>query len=362
MHRHIALGVGEGHGVRLVGGLRRLLDQFKEPLGAGKSILQLRHNARDLVEGLGILIGVAQEAGEPADGDSAFDGEESARKTHGGVNNAVDEAGRWVGYRGEEYRLERALGVAVVYLVEFLEGLCLPRERLDDLLRAYFFFNECGLLASGLGLRPEHRIGAAGDKSCDKERERREQHDDKSYLHVYREHEAYRAEDGYNARKKLGEAHEQAVGELVGVGDDAADRFARGVAVDIAQGQYLYAPNCGVADIAHHAECYLVVERVHYPLRQRRNGGKNSYADEQGLQRGEINISFVDDIVYRPARKHGDIERRGNAHGGEDYREREVRFISADIVKHLFESTFFGLYPAHALASSGSNCERCISR
>ena len=56
--RHATVGLLQHHGI---GGIRDLgvrLDQLKEPCGAGRSILQLGDNARDLVERLGILVGI----------------------------------------------------------------------------------------------------------------------------------------------------------------------------------------------------------------------------------------------------------------------------------------------------------------
>ena len=57
---------------------RRGFDQLEHPPRAGQRVLQFRHHAGDLVKGLGVLVGVVQEAGEIAHGDAAGNGNQRA--------------------------------------------------------------------------------------------------------------------------------------------------------------------------------------------------------------------------------------------------------------------------------------------
>ena len=55
---------------------------------------------------------------------------------------------------------------------------------------------------------------------------------------IDRQHENQRAENGDHAGEQLGKAHQQAVGELIDIRNDAADHIAVGVAVDVFQRQH----------------------------------------------------------------------------------------------------------------------------
>ena len=57
---------------------RRGFDQLEHPPRAGQRVLQFRHHAGNLVKGLGVLVGVVQEAGEVAHGDAAGNGNQRA--------------------------------------------------------------------------------------------------------------------------------------------------------------------------------------------------------------------------------------------------------------------------------------------
>ena len=87
--------------------------QLKHPGSAGQRILQLGDHAGDLVEGLGVLVGVAQKDAQLADGDAAAHGVQRARKPYARVHDVVDKAGGGVGQAGEEDGLQRSRPAAV---------------------------------------------------------------------------------------------------------------------------------------------------------------------------------------------------------------------------------------------------------
>jgi len=174
---HRAVGTVDLLRVRRIGRLRGLVDQFKDAPRAGQRVLQLRHHAGDFVERLGVLVGVREEARQPADGQAAVDGGQRARKADRRVHQRIDEARAGVGQGGEERRLERAVAQALVHLVERSKGLRLVAEGLNELLLADGLVDERGLLAARHGLQAEHRIRPLGDEVGDQQRERRDEHD-----------------------------------------------------------------------------------------------------------------------------------------------------------------------------------------
>ena len=72
--------------------LRRFLDELEDAVGAGKRILQLRYHAGNFVEGLRILVGIAEETCQLADGDAALHGAERARHADARIDERVDKA------------------------------------------------------------------------------------------------------------------------------------------------------------------------------------------------------------------------------------------------------------------------------
>ena len=102
LQRHIALGVRQHPCPLLVRNLRLFVYQGKNPARAGQRVLQLRHHPRDLVEGLGILVGIAQKAGKPSHADAPPDGHEGSEDAHSRIDQTVHKAGGRIGDGGEE--------------------------------------------------------------------------------------------------------------------------------------------------------------------------------------------------------------------------------------------------------------------
>ena len=89
-----------------LGDLVVCIQQLKHTGRAGQGVLQLGDDAGDLVERLGVLVGVAEEDAQLADGDAACHGVDGTHQAHAGVDDVVDKAGGGVGHAGEEDGLE----------------------------------------------------------------------------------------------------------------------------------------------------------------------------------------------------------------------------------------------------------------
>ena len=307
---HLAAHVLQRLRVGRVRLLRRLVDQLKDAARARQRVLQLRDDAGDLVERLGVLVRVGEEARQPADGQRPADDAQRARQAHTRIHQRVDEACARVGQRGEEHCPQRAGAQPLVDLVKLLERARLMTECLHQLLLADDLVDERGLLAARLRLQAEHGIGAAGDEVGHQQRHRRDQHHHQRDARAERQHEYERAQNRDQAGEQLRKAHEQAVGERVRVGDHPADRVAGGMRVQIRQRQRLNVRKRIAADVLHGQEGDPVVDDVHDPLR----GGcqQHAYADgeQHGAQRVKIDRADAEETIDRPAHEDRDVERQ----------------------------------------------------
>ena len=91
------------HKLDRIGGVRLLargIEQRKDPSRGGKGGLQLRHHTGDLVEGLHVLVRVAEEALHLAYRERRRLARHHAQAAHDGnhgIDDVVDDAGRGVG-------------------------------------------------------------------------------------------------------------------------------------------------------------------------------------------------------------------------------------------------------------------------
>ena len=86
-------------------GFRHLIvgvQQLEHAGGAGQSVLQLGDHAGNFIKGFRVLVGVAEEHAQLADGDAAAHGVQRAHKAHACVDDVVHKAGGGVRHAGEE--------------------------------------------------------------------------------------------------------------------------------------------------------------------------------------------------------------------------------------------------------------------
>ena len=294
-------------GILRLRGTLRGLDQLEHPSGTGQSVLQLGDHAGNLIEGLGILVGVVQEAGQVAHGNAAADGDESTGQAHPRVHHGIDEPGAGIYQRGEENRPQGSLLQPSVDLVELLHGGVFMPEGADHLDVADGLINQAGLLAPGHGLEPEHGIGPGGDEIGNQQGQRRDAHHHQGDAPMDAKHEQKGTQNGHNARKQLGKSHKQAVGKGVHVRNDPADNVALGVLIQIAQGQHLNMAECLVADIPGDPVGHAVIQLVHHELGQRGNAGADHHTPQRHCHGGKVYPARVHDAVDGAAHQNGDV-------------------------------------------------------
>ena len=315
VERDFALDAAELEGSLGVRLLERLVDELKEVARAGDGVLQLRDHAGDVVERLGVLVGVLEEGGEAAHGDAAAEHDERAEDTDGGVDERVHEAHGRVGERREEHRLVALLREAGVDVAHAAADLVGDAERLDGAHAADHLLDEARELAAQLGLAREMLARVTRDELGHPDRERREHGNHAGDQRVQAEHEHERDNDGQDAGRELLETHDEAVGELVGVVDDATRDLAVLVGVDVGQRHALEV----VEGLAAQVECRVVGEAVGHERERVLGGG--GHADGERHEAGDVGQGHEVDgtrahhAVDGPACERGQGE---GAHGDHD--------------------------------------------
>ena len=136
-----------------IGSLCGSFDKLENSVRTSKRVLQLGYNARDLVEGLGVLCGVGEEARKSADSyaePTRADADQRTRKRDERINRTVYKSRAGVCERREEYRLERRLAEPCIYLVKACLRLIFIAERHNRLVITDHLVDKRGLLASDL--------------------------------------------------------------------------------------------------------------------------------------------------------------------------------------------------------------------
>ena len=213
---------GFGH---LVVGVQQLEDAGR----AGQCVLQLGDDAGDLVERLGVLVGVVEEDAQLTDGDAARHSIDRTYQTDACIDDVVDEAGGGVGHAGEEDGLQADILQPRVHLVKGSKALGLVAEGLHDLLAFDHLIDQSGLLTAHGALPLKILVAALGQEAGHHQAQRGDADDHQRDGDILPQHEQQGAEDGQQAGEQLGEAHQQAVGKGVHIGDHPADDVAGAV-------------------------------------------------------------------------------------------------------------------------------------
>ena len=226
-------------------------------------------------------------------------------------------------------------------------------EGLDDLLVADHLFHQRRQFAARGALQFEHAEGAAGDEVGHQQRKRRDHHHHGGDARVDAEHEAQRAHDGDDAGEELRKAHQQAFGNLVDVGDDAAQYIAVAVRVDGLEGHDLDLVHGLQADVARHAVGEAVGEQAQQVLRQRPHADGDEQLREDGHDAGKVHVVRADDEVDGVAGEDGHVERRRHRKQGKQQHQQKCRTVRGDIAKDALQRSIFALHaPFTSLSES----------
>ena len=333
---HLTLRGGKLYSVRRVGLLLARIEQRKHAARRGVRGLDLRDDVGDLVERLGVLVGIGQKDLHAAHRERrrhARDHAHAADHSDHGINDVVDKARAGVGERTHKLR---ALACGVKLSVEGIEALLSVQavgEGVDKLLLAYVLIDMTTELPLNTLLRRKALVGELGDGTGCKNGKRRDEHHHKRHGQVDGEHKRERANDGDDAGKELGKALQQTIAHLIDVVDHAAHKVAVGMAVDKTE---RHAAELIARLHAHVAHCFVgqAVDAVALqPLE-----GRCSHHDEREFgnerqQRVEVHLTGGNDKVDALADEDGRVELQDNGDGGTHKRSRKRNAVRSDIAQ-----------------------------
>ena len=234
----LALRCGKFHGIWRVGLLLARIEQRKHAARRDVRGLDLRNDVGDLVERLGVLVGIGQEdlhAAHRKRRGHARDHAHAADHSDNGIDDVIDKTRTGVGERTHKLR---ALTCRIEFGVERVEarlGVRTVGKRINQLLLAHILLDMATELALNALLCRKALVGELGDGAGCKNGKRRDEHHHERHGQVDGEHKRERAHNGDNAGKELREALQQTVAHLVDVVDHAAHKVAVGMAVDKAE-------------------------------------------------------------------------------------------------------------------------------
>ncbi len=332
----MTIGV-QGDGVFGFRGLILGIQQLKHPRGTGKSILQLGHHTGDLVEGLGVLVGVAQEHAQLTDGDAAAHCIQRTHQTHAGIDDIVDKAGGRVGQAGEEDGFQAHRLQAAVHLIKGGKALGFVPERLHDLLPLDHLVDQRSLLAAHLALALEVAVAALCKKAGDYKAQRGDADHHQRDGNILPEHEQQGAKDGQKAGEQLGKAHQQTIGKGVHVCDHPAHDITGGVAVQIGQRQRLDLAQRFVAQIMTDREGDAVVADAQQPLCDRCRKRSEHDLHNDPRNGGKLHLPLAQHRIDGTAAQDGDIQLHRHADGRDQHAAHHLRGVGADLFQHAGE-------------------------
>ena len=199
-----------------------LLNEFKDAARTGNGILKLGNHTGNLIEGLGILVCIAQETSQLSDRHSAAHGCQCSRNSHTRVHKTVYKAGGRVCDRGKE---DRPQGIFLKAAIDFIKPgtrLLLMTKCLNYLLVADHLVDQRCLFTSCLGLLPEHIKGMLCNEGSNQPGNRCYQQNHEGDSHIDAEHESNGSKNRNHTGKQLGKSHEQTICKLIYIRNNTA--------------------------------------------------------------------------------------------------------------------------------------------
>ena len=330
----LALRGGKFHGIRRIGLLLAGIEQRKHAARRGVRRLDLRNDVGDLVERLGVLVGIGQENLHAAHRERrghARDHAHAADHSNHGIDDVVDKARAGVGERTHKLR---ALARGVELSVEGIEALLSARavgKRVHELLLAHILLDMATKLALDALLGRKALVGELGDGAGRKDGKRRDEHHHKRHGQIDGKHKRERAHNGDDAGKELGKALQQAVAHLVDIVDHAAHQVAVGMAVDKAERHATELVACLHAHVAHRLVGQAVDAVALQPLE-----GRGPHHDERELgdkrqQCIEVHLPGGDDKVDALANEDGRVELQNHGDGGTHKRRNKRNAMRTNV-------------------------------
>ncbi|MNC27507.1 hypothetical protein D3C75_756790 [compost metagenome] len=304
--------VGKGHMAefhRPLGRLRRYgicrlrffpghIHNGENPLGGGRSRLQLGQHAGNFIEGFGEQVGINQEAGQASNRNLRHDAGNAPHHGNHRKGHIVHQPGSGVGQGPQELGLHTGFVQAAVLFLELLHGPGFIVKCLDDLLAAYHFLHITVQLTQSFGLLPEQLLRAGGDITGGIIRRGSGQKHNQRHQRADKEHQHNRANDSHDSREQRGKALLQPVGDHIHIVDEAADAVSVGMVVMKGQGQLTDMPEQILAEGVYGFVGRLVHQVGKEPAEQAACPVDNTQYKQNVEHSGEIHLSRSRHGIY----------------------------------------------------------------
>ena len=333
---HLTLRGGKFHGIRRIGLLLARIEQRKHAARRGIRRLDLRNDVGDLVERLGVLVGIGQEdlhAAHRKRRGHARDHAHAADHSDHGIDDVIDKTRTGVGERTHKLR---ALARGVELGIEGIEALLSVGaigKGVDKLLLAHILLDMTTELPLNALLNRKALVGELGNSTGSKDGKRRDEHHHERHGQVNGEHKRERANDGNNTGEELRKALQQTVAHLVDVVDHAAHKVAVGMAVDKAERHAAELIARLHAHVAHRFVGQAVDAIALQPLEGRSTYDDNRELGNERQQRIEVHLPGGDDKVDALANENGRVELQNHRDGGTQKRCRKRDAVRMDIAQ-----------------------------
>ena len=344
--------------IRFVRLLGRLIDNVEHPLGAGDCRLQLGDDAGNLVERLGVLVGVGQKAGQCTHRKAACNAGESADDGNRRIDHPVDKAGAGIGQRRIKLRLDPYVVQLMVDPVKLLLGALLIGKGFDHLLVAHQLLDAAAQLTLDGALAAEHIKGMFCNKGCHKQRQRRDDHHYQTHLEIDCQHIHQRDGNGDDSGEQLGKALKQPVRNRVDVVDDAADDVAVRAAVDVGERKFLHMFKCSRTQVTHRLIGDDVGTQGQQPLEERCQNCHDAKLDQNWQQVVKIHLAGCNNLIDSPTNQHRRIQGQRNAEHCADQSCQQIPAVWLCKPEDPCKGFFSVFHYASSFAKTRSFCDQ----
>ncbi len=277
---------------------RRLIHQLHEPPCRGHGRLKLRHNAGHFVERLGVLVGIAEEAGQLTYRHASVHGSQCAGNAYRRIHQTVNKAGQGVGKRRVNLRLVAPGVQPVVDFSQLFFAFLFVAEELDQLLTCHHFLHMTAQFALNLALLDEGFVGAPGNQGSDDHGHRGQCHHHQCNEGMNGNHETKGSDNGHHAGEQLGKPLQKAIADSIHIADHTVNDVAVRRGINKAQGH----PNQLGKHIHPQVADRLVADGVgahaHDPLEHGAHCNNNQQQHRRMPNGREIHLILADDLIH----------------------------------------------------------------
>ena len=328
-----------GNKLHSIGRVWRLLASIEQREHAprrGICRLNLRDDARHLIERLGVLIRIAQKRLNLAHGQSrrhASDNARAANHRYHCIDDVVDKTRPGVRKRTHKLRVLACRVQLRVELIKALFGMRAIGKCVHQFLLAHILLDMPAKLTLNALLGCKALVGKFGDKPRCKNGQRRYKHHHDSHGNRDGEHKHQGSHDSHHATKQLGKALKQAVAHLINVVYHTADKVAMRMGIDKREGHARELIGRFHTHVAHRLVGEAVYAITLDPLEDSSEHHHNGKLDDDWGERGKVHLTRIYDAVDTLADQDRRIELQRHGDGRRYKRDDKRRHMRTHVRK-----------------------------